>query len=86
MLNAIYDRYYETFASFARDEPSRSAKIMVPIDIEALARDMDVDPDIIFGRLYYHLEKKHGYRRDDGSMVHLFALKASEDHHCINFP
>src|SRR5947208_13332373 len=86
ILNAIYERYYETFASFAKGGPSRIAKIFVPIDIDALARDMGVDADIVFGRLYYHLEKRYGYKNDDGSLVHLFALKAGDDRHCINFP
>jgi len=86
ILNAIYERYYETFVSFTKEEPSRSAKILVPIDVDALAHDMKVDGDIIFGRLYYHLEKRYGYKNDDGSVVHLFARKAGGDRHCINFP
>ena len=86
ILNAIYERYYDDFASFVGSEPTRSAKIMVPIDVRDLSSDMGVDPDIIFGRLYYHLERRHGYRQDDGSRVHLFALAAGDDRHCINFP
>ena len=86
ILNAIYERYYETFASFTKEKPNRSAKIFVPIDIDALARDMRVDGDIVFGRLYYHLENRYGYMKDDGSLVHLFALKVGDDGHCINFP
>ena len=86
ILNAIYERYYDTFASFTREKPSRSAKILVPIDIDALAREMGVDHDIVFGRLYYHLEKRYGYKNDDGSVVHLFALRVGDDGHCVNFP
>ncbi|MEX0938747.1 MAG: hypothetical protein WDZ59_12875 [Pirellulales bacterium] len=85
MLNAIYERYYGTFASFTKAKPSRSAKIFVPIDIDALARDLGVDGDIVFGRLYYHLENRYRYKNDDGSLVHFFALKVGNDGHCINF-
>ena len=61
ILQEIYDRHYETYVSFSKEKPSRSAKIMVPIDIEIIAKHFKVDVDIIFGRLYYHLEKKFGY-------------------------
>lgn len=40
----------------------------------------------LFGRLYYYLDKKHGYKQDDGTLVPLFSLKVGEDTHCVNFP
>ena len=86
ILNAIYDRYYETFTKYTDGDKSRSAKIYVPIDIKQIADDLKVDCDIIFGRLYYHLEQKHGYRQDDGSVVLFFSLRAGDDVHCVNFP
>jgi hypothetical protein len=58
----------------------------VPIDVKEVAAELDADPDIVFGRLYYHLDAKHRYRQDDNSLVNLFTLKAGEDRHCINFP
>jgi hypothetical protein len=58
---------------------------MVPIDIEALAEHFGVDVDIIFGRLYYHLEKKFGYTQVDKSNVHLHT-ESGEDTECVNFP
>jgi hypothetical protein len=86
ILNAIYDRYYETFVSFSESDKKRSSKVLVPIDITTLAKDMGVDPDIIFGRLYYDLEQKYAYKHEDGATVHFFALKIGDDRHCINFP
>lgn len=86
ILNAIYDRYYDMFAQYADADESRNAKIYVPIDIKQIAQDLNVDGDIIFGRLYYHLEKKHGYVHDDESSVHFFSLRVGEDMHCVNFP
>ena len=86
ILKKIYADYYNAFASYSKDEPDRSAKIYVPIDIDELAEHFKVDGDIIFGRLYYHLEKKYGYKNDDGSLVHLFARIAGNDKHCINYP
>ena len=74
------------YASFSKESPSRSAKILVPADLEGIAKRFGVDIDIIFGRLYYHLEKKFGYTQPDGSKVHFFTLKAGTDTHCVNFP
>ena len=86
ILNSIYERYYATFAAYSPDAKGRSAKIYVPLDIKALAVQFGVDQDIIFGRLYYHLEKKHGYKDADGSLVPFFALRVGGDSHCVNFP
>lgn len=86
ILDAIYERYYATFTQYTNGDDTRSAKIYVPIEIKQIAEDLHVDGDIIFGRLYYHLEKKHGYRQDDGSVVHFFGLRVGGDTHCVNFP
>jgi hypothetical protein len=75
ILEEIYTRYYATFRSFSREQPSRSAKVYVPIHIEAIAEHFAVDPDIVFGRLYYHLERKYGFIQPDGTNVHLFLFK-----------
>lgn len=86
LLSAIYDRYYAAFSSYSKEESPRSSKIYVPIDVEELAREFRVDPDIIFGRLYYHLNQKYGYSHEDGTKVPFFTLKAGGDRHCVNFP
>ena len=86
ILRAIYDRYYNDFVAYESDDTLRSTKIYVPIDCQLIAEEFSVDPDIIFGRLYYHLDKKFGYTKDDGSKVHLFAKKTGDDMHTVNFP
>lgn len=86
ILNKIYDDYYEIFKSFTKDKHTRETKIYVPIDIHQIAKELKVDDDIIFGRLYYHLENKYGYKNDDKTSVHLFTLMAGKDRHCINYP
>jgi hypothetical protein len=86
ILDAIYNHYYQSFAAFSDETPSRSSKIYVPIDLQLVADQLGVDVDLVFGRLYYHLEKKFGYKQADGSSVHFFALAIGADRHCINFP
>jgi len=89
ILDAIYDRYYQTFTAWRKDSPSneRNTKTYVPIDIAAVAKRLGVDGDIVFGRLYYHFQEKHGIKReDDGSTVPFFKLELSGERHCVNFP
>jgi hypothetical protein len=86
ILSAIYDKYYDDFCAYSEDTKSRSSKIHVPIDCEEIAKKLKVDGDIVFGRLYYHLEKKHGYTQTDGAKVSLFSMKTGEDRHTVNFP
>ncbi len=86
ILNAIYNQYYNQFMAFSKNNPDRSAKNFIPIDIAQIAKRFGVDVDIIFGRLYYHLEQKYGYKRSDNTKVAFFTLQAGVDINCINFP
>ena len=86
ILDAIYGHYYDVFTQYTDGDDSRSTKVYVPIDIKEIAGDLKVDDDIIFGRLYHHLDKKFGYRRDDKILVPFFSLQIGDDTHCINFP
>src|SRR5690554_4290064 len=86
ILDAIYKKYYDVFVSYDKSAPSRSSKIYVPIDCAQIASELGMDAEILFGRLYYHLDKKYRYAQDDGSLVHLFALNTGGDLHTVNFP
>ncbi|WP_394154814.1 hypothetical protein [Vibrio maritimus] len=86
ILNVIYRIYHSDFIAFERGDGVRDSKIYVPIDCKIIATELKVDSDIIFGRLYYHLEKQYGYKQYDGSIVHFFALKVGNDLKCVNFP
>lgn len=86
ILNAIYNQGYNQFMAFSKNNPDRSAKNFIPIDIAQIAKRFGVDVDIIFGRLYYHLEQKYGYKRSDNTKVAFFTLQAGADKNCINFP
>ncbi|MCK4675813.1 MAG: hypothetical protein KAT61_07835 [Gammaproteobacteria bacterium] len=86
ILKLIYERYYNEFISFDGETSDRPHKIFIPIDCIAIAKELGVDEDIVFGRLYYHLEKKYGYTMDDGSHVHLFTMNFGKQHHVIHFP
>jgi hypothetical protein len=86
ILEGIYHRHYHEFIAFDKAKPSRGTKNYVPIDIEMLSKELSVDPDIVFGRLYYDLDKRYGYKNDDGAETHFFILSISGDKHCVHFP
>lgn len=87
ILRTIYKMYYKDFESFnVAGKKTRETKGYVPIDCKRVAKKLRVDPDIVFGRLYYHLENKHGYKQPDGSKVHFFSRQVGKDEKCVNFP
>lgn len=88
ILDAVYERYYDTFIDFTEGQStSRESKMYVPIDCAQIATDLNVDPDLVFGRLYYDLQYRYGYRQDDGASVPFFTLAVGQrDRHCVSFP
>ncbi|MDK2763254.1 MAG: hypothetical protein KYX63_04565 [Alteromonas macleodii] len=86
LLKKIYSLYEKEYLNFDKDNPNRSAKIYVPIDCNFVAEKLSTEPGLIFGRLYYHLDKKYRYKQENGSNVHLFAMKVGSDINAIHFP
>lgn len=87
VLRTIYKTYYKSFRKFTLGgENDRNNKVYVPIDCKLIADKLKTDGDIVFGRLYYHLEPKYGYTNSDGSKVAFFSLKVGPDDKCVNFP
>ena len=67
ILAVIYERYYETFADFDRNDQERNrfTKNHVPIDVASVATQLGSEPDIVFGTLYYVLNEKHRIKTDE---------------------
>lgn len=86
LIETIYQQNYNNFANFSDTNKTRSSKIWLPLNIEDLANHFKLDADIIFGRLYYHLNEKYSHQKQDGTKSEFFAIRIGADHHCINFP
>ena len=86
LLADIYKGYLKEFSRYEADNSIRSAKIWMPIDIEGLAKKHRCDPDLIFGRLYYHMNDKYGSTTVDNEQVQFFTTRLGQDRHCVNFP
>lgn len=81
LLRAIYDRHRGDYAS--TDPP----RVYVPIDIPAIARDLGVETNSVFGRLYHHLDRIYGEPAEEGSPRRfLFSPKVGQEANCVNFP
>jgi hypothetical protein len=58
----------------------------IAIDVPAIAEKLECKAELLFGRLYYHLDQKYRYKQDNGALVPLFYLKVGEKRHAIHFP
>ena len=86
LLAEIYKRYLKSFSEWSEENKTRVTKIWVPIDIDALGKKFRCDPDLIFGRLYYHMNEKYGSKTGDGQEVNFFNMRLANDRHVVNFP
>lgn len=86
LLATIYQRNLRAFSEWSEENKTRVTKIWVPIDIDALGKKFRCDPDLIFGRLYYHMNEKYGSSTGDGQEVNFFNMRLANDRHVVNFP
>ncbi|MEC7289556.1 MAG: hypothetical protein VXW22_05635 [Pseudomonadota bacterium] len=86
LLATIYKRNLKAFSEWTEDNKTRVTKIWVPIDIDELGKKFRCDPDLIFGRLYYHMNEKYGSSTGDGQEVNFFNMRLANDRHVVNFP
>ncbi|GAA5522471.1 hypothetical protein LQ318_12025 [Aliifodinibius salicampi] len=85
ILEEIYDRYYDEFRKYAKKEPDRIARIRVPIEVEKIAVACGVGEDMIFGRIFYHFNKKYSYKDQKGEVTTFFTTEKFEGL-SVNFP
>ena len=86
LLSDIYKRNLKAFSEYSEDSKTRQTKIWVPIDIDDMGKRFRCDPDLIFGRLYYHFNEKYGSSTGDGENVNFFNMRLAQDRHVVNFP
>lgn len=85
ILEEIYYRYYDEFRRYAKKEPDRIARSRVPIDVEEIANAVGVQKDMIFGRIFYHFNKKYSYKNEKGETTTFFTTEKFEGL-SVNFP
>lgn len=85
IIEDIYYRYYDEYKKYAKDEPDRIARIRVPVNIQEIAEACGVEEDMIFGRLYYHFNKKYSYKDENGDTTTFFMSEKFEGL-SVNYP
>jgi len=89
VLRCIYDTYYNEYVSFNEHSKYRITKTFVPLDLNLIGRKLSTDPDLIFGRLHYHLQSKFGSpggNKDIQFFQIEIQLADKADRHVVNFP
>ncbi|MAL16826.1 MAG: hypothetical protein CL670_08365 [Balneola sp.] len=85
ILEDIYYRYYEEYKKYAKDEPDRIARIRVPVNVKEIAEACGVEEDLIFGRMFYHFNKKYSYKDERGDIITFFMSDKFEGL-SVNYP
>ena len=75
IIEDIYFRYHDDFRKYAKKEPDRIARIRVPIEVEDVAEACGVEEDMIFGRIFYHFNKKYSYTDTQGEVTTFFTTE-----------
>lgn len=86
VLQCIYDMYKDQYPGPKRESGRAENDPYIAINVPAVAKKLQCSSELLFGRLYYHLDKKHRYKQENGSLVPLFYLKVGEKKHAVNFP
>jgi len=82
LLKRIYDLYYQDFCNLQKTKNT----IYIPIDCVFVGESLGIEPQIVWGRLYYHLDKKYSFKQENDSWVKLILLANDEGKNPIHFP
>ena len=74
VLRCIYEMYSPEYPKILGGQVRSENDPYVPININEVAAKLDTLPELIFGRLYFHLNRKYNYKMDSGDSVQLFIL------------
>jgi len=86
VLGCIYSMHESAYPGSSPESPRGKNDPYVPVDVRAVAARLGIKPELLFGRLYYHLDAKHRYTQRDNVSVHLFLLDVQGKGHSVNFP
>lgn len=86
ILECIYEMYETAYPGKESPEARGKNDPYLTINVLDVAVRLGCTPEMLFGRLYYHLDAKYRYEQGDGVKVHLFSIVVGDKRHCVNFP
>lgn len=84
VLRSIYDMYLPQYPF--QPEKGTLGQVMIPIDVEAVAKQLGTDKYLLFGYLNSYLDHKYRHRTGENSFIHLFTPVVGDMRHAVNFP
>jgi hypothetical protein len=84
VVEVIYRLYFAQFVAFDENPRMRFTKNFVPIDIEAIARQLDTHRDNVYSTLQYRLNPRFGLR--NGDVETPFFMQSWPDRHNLPEP
>jgi hypothetical protein len=82
VLRAIYEMYSQAYPGKTPGENDP----YLAVDVRAVADRLKCKPHLLFGYLYYYLERKYKYETGPNTYVHLFVMQVGQLRHAVNFP
>lgn len=86
ILRCIFKMYESSYPGKEPGDARGKNDPHLPIKVHDVAIRLGCSPEMLFGRLYYHLDAKYRYTQDNDAQVNLFSLKVGSQMHCVNFP
>ncbi len=86
IVKCIYDTYRAKIEKSKNQGPSLPSALYIQIDRNSIAKKLNMHPDVLYGRLLYHLNKKHSYEEVNGAKIHLFSHEVESGALAVNFP
>jgi hypothetical protein len=86
ILSCIYEMYRTSYPGKPAGSERGENDPYMPVNLRQVAARLSCNPELLFGRLYYHLDAKHRYKQDNGALVSLFYLNFQGKGHSVHFP
>ena len=86
ILRCIYEMYAAEYPGASKPQGGAENDPYLPINIHHVAGHLQCQPELVFGRLYYHLDAKYRYKQDNNAHVYFFQINLAGRRHCIHFP
>lgn len=86
VLRCIYEMYAADYPGPLKPDGHGENDPYLPINVHHVATQLKCKPELVFGRLYYHLDAKYRYKQDNGAIVGLFHLNFLTRGNCVHFP
>ncbi len=87
LLETIQKEYANDYIKNMEDANNgvRNTRFYIPIDCQKVAKKMKADGEIVFNRLYFHLNNKYSYKDMNDNPVYFFVFEIDGLKHCINY-